>query len=154
MDTGYIICTTPRSGSTLLCTLLEATKQAGHPWSFYHEPHFMQEWADAWGLPEAAIVPPTDYDKAYLEATIAAGRGSTSLFGIVYETFEQRPAATVHYICVALGVEPPDPTMITPAVAKLADDINQKWIARYRADEGHHENATRGRMSAFYPSST
>lgn len=256
VNTGYIICTTPRSGSTLLCTLLEATKQTGQPDSFYHEPHLMQEWADAWGLPDAGIVPPTDYDKAYLEATIAAGRGSTSLFGmrlqqaympplaatlarlypdlqsdaerferafgslrylhltrldkvaqavslvkarqsglwhrhadgserervasaadpvydpaaieaevasltradrawsawfaqeqieplrIIYETFGQRPAATVQYVCVALGVEPPDSMTITPVVAKLADGINQNWIARFRADERHDEHTT------------
>ncbi len=53
----------------------------------------MQEWADAWGLPEAGIVPPTDYDKAYLEATIAAGRGSTSLFGMRLQHAYMSPLA-------------------------------------------------------------
>lgn len=80
MTTGYVICTTPRSGSTLLGTLLEATGRAGHPWSYYHEPRFMAEWAAAWGLPEGGT--PADRDAAYLRAAIAAGRGGSGLFAM------------------------------------------------------------------------
>ena len=80
MTAGYVLCTTPRSGSTLLATLLEATGRAGHPWSYYHEPHFMAEWTAAWSLP--AIGTPTERDAAYLRATIAAGRGDTGLFAM------------------------------------------------------------------------
>ena len=248
MTNGYIVCTTPRSGSTLLCSLLEATGQAGHPWSFYHQPNFMQEWAETWGLPEAGTMPPDDHDSAYLKATVAAGRGSTSLFGmrlqqtylaplaatlarlyptassdterfesafgslryvhltrldkvaqavslvkarqsglwhrhadgserersgpaaepiydagairaevanltradqawndwfeaeqveplrLTYETFAQRPVATVYDICAALGVDQSALATIIPAVAILADDISLEWTARYRAD--------------------
>jgi len=79
---GYIICTTPRSGSTLLCRLLGATGRAGQPDSFYHEPAFMQEWADAWGVAAPGAEPAATRDLDYLRAAIAAGRGDTGLFGM------------------------------------------------------------------------
>ena len=34
----YILCTSPRSGSTMLCSLLAATGCAGRPASYFHEP--------------------------------------------------------------------------------------------------------------------
>ncbi|MQQ06857.1 sulfotransferase [Epibacterium sp. SM1979] len=34
---AYFICTSPRSGSTLLCKLLSASGCAGHPKSYFHE---------------------------------------------------------------------------------------------------------------------
>ena len=248
MIDGYVVCTTPRSGSTLLCSLLEATGQAGHPWSFYHKSEFMQEWAEVWGLPKAGTVSSNEYNAAYLRATIAAGRGVTALFGmrlqqaylaplaamlarlhptarsdserfklafgslryvhltrddkvaqavslvkarqsglwhrnadgserersgpaaepvydadairaevtnvtradlawsqwfknerieplrITYETFAQRPVATIFDICAVFGVELPDIATVTPMVAKLADGVNLEWAARYRTD--------------------
>jgi LPS sulfotransferase NodH len=80
--TSYIICTTPRSGSTLLCTLLAATARAGRPDSFYHAPHIMQQWADAWGLSDARPGSSMEYDAAYLAATLCEGRGDTPVFGM------------------------------------------------------------------------
>ncbi|MBT6203829.1 MAG: sulfotransferase, partial [Rhodospirillaceae bacterium] len=35
---SYVICTSPRSGSTLLCSLLAATGLAGNPCSHFHDP--------------------------------------------------------------------------------------------------------------------
>ena len=35
---SYVICTSPRSGSTLLCKLLAATGVSGNPESYFHEP--------------------------------------------------------------------------------------------------------------------
>lgn len=81
MMAGYVLCTTPRSGSTLLCDLLAATGRAGRPQSFYHRPRFMREWAQAWGLSGTATSP-AEQDAAYLRAAIAAGRGGTPVFGM------------------------------------------------------------------------
>ena len=47
---GYIICGTPRTGSTLLCNLLASTKKTGNPDSFYGR-KFMPAWAEEWRLP-------------------------------------------------------------------------------------------------------
>ena len=73
---ALIICATPRSGTTLLCDLLAETGVTGTPNSFYREEsrdHFMREfsvWAGA------------DFDRRYLDAVRAEGRGGTDLFSM------------------------------------------------------------------------
>ena len=78
---SYIICATPRTGSTLLCDLLAATGVAGAPDSF-----FMRDvdpvWAECWGLPGRAGRSEADYAAAYLQAAIRAGTGQTGIFGL------------------------------------------------------------------------
>ncbi|MDQ7247462.1 Stf0 family sulfotransferase [Dongia sedimenti] len=82
MSKSYFICTTPRSGSTLLCRLLEATGRTGNPDSFYHRAEFMREWAEAWGLPDAGAVSQSAFDIAYLAGAIKAGKAGTEVFGL------------------------------------------------------------------------
>jgi trehalose 2-sulfotransferase len=82
MITSYIICTTPRSGSTLLCKLLASTKRTGSPNSFYHRAEFMHEWATEWHLPDASMVPKNDFEVAYLAAAVRAGKAGTEIFGL------------------------------------------------------------------------
>ena len=41
----------------------------------------MREWAAEWGLPDESKLG-ANYDKAYLEATITAGKGGTPIFGM------------------------------------------------------------------------
>jgi trehalose 2-sulfotransferase len=78
---SYIICATPRTGSTLLCDLLAATGVAGAPDSF-----FMRDpgpvWAERWGLPDRAGRSQEEYAAAYLQAAIQAGQGQTGIFGL------------------------------------------------------------------------
>lgn len=80
MYDGYILCGTPRTGSTLLCDLLAATGVAGKPDSF-----FMREvdpvWARDWGLPVRDGAAPGS-DAALLAAVIRAGTGDTGVFGL------------------------------------------------------------------------
>lgn len=52
MPAGYILCGTPRSGSTLLCGLLNAAGQMGAPDSVFRR-QILSRWAREWGLPEA-----------------------------------------------------------------------------------------------------
>ena len=47
--TSYILCGTPRTGSTLLCSLLASTKVAGLPESYFREPD-QDEWATRFGV--------------------------------------------------------------------------------------------------------
>ncbi|MEV0716492.1 Stf0 family sulfotransferase [Asanoa sp. NPDC050611] len=47
---AYLICGTPRTGSTLLCGLLRDTGVAGRPESYFRLPG-EQLWADRWHLP-------------------------------------------------------------------------------------------------------
>ena len=81
MPDSYIICATPRTGSTLLCDLLAATKIAGNPDSF-----FMRDvdpvWAKRWGLPERAGRSEAAYAAAFLQAVLKTGKAGTDIFGL------------------------------------------------------------------------
>jgi len=246
---GYIICGTPRSGSTLLCNLLASAKTAGNPDSFYGR-QFMSAWAHEWHLPGRDAMSERDFNIAYLKAAIAAGKGGTGIFGlrlmqenldelsaildqvfpqlpsdrarlerafgrilyihlsredklaqaislvkaeqtglwhiapdgteierlsppkepqydfarisrevmelesydaawnswfdaqgieplrIGYESLSATPAAALIGICEALGVQSPDARELSPGVAKLADEISQDWMRRYRSEIG------------------
>jgi LPS sulfotransferase NodH len=78
---GYIICGTPRTGSTLLCNLLASTKKTGNPDSFYGR-KFMPAWAQEWRLPDRDTMSERDFNIAYLNAAVAAGTGGTGIFGL------------------------------------------------------------------------
>lgn len=78
---AYVICTAPRSGSTLLCHLLAASGVAGRPQSYFHEPS-VASWAAELAAPPA----PRADDLAFLRAVVAAavdeGRAGGALFGL------------------------------------------------------------------------
>lgn len=80
MPDAYIICGTPRTGSTLLCRLLKSAG-AGDPDSFFGR-RFISEWAEGWGLPEAESMSPEAFARVYLDAAIKAGKGGTDVFGL------------------------------------------------------------------------
>ena len=46
---SYILCGTPRTGSTFLCSLLSSTGVLGHPESYFREPDEAM-WAERFGL--------------------------------------------------------------------------------------------------------
>ncbi len=81
MFDGYNICGTPRTGSTLLCNLLASTKRTGNPDSFYGR-RFMSAWAEEWRLPARDTMNERDFNIAYLNAALAAGKGGTGIFGL------------------------------------------------------------------------
>ncbi|TGT36983.1 Stf0 sulfotransferase [Mesorhizobium sp. M8A.F.Ca.ET.165.01.1.1] len=81
MFDGYIICGTPRTGSTLLCKLLAATGTTGDPHSFYRRQD-VSEWAQDWGLPDRDTMGEREFQLAYLNAAIGAGKGDTEIFGL------------------------------------------------------------------------
>lgn len=78
---AYIICATPRTGSTLLCDLLASTGRTGAPDSFFSR-KFMLWWADQWGVPPAETLGEPAFSKAYLASAIRAGKGGTGMFGL------------------------------------------------------------------------
>ena len=88
---AYIICSTARSGTTLLCAMLAETGVAGRPDSFFRQVS-LSDWATDWGL-----APGGGIDAAYLAATIEEGRGGTDLFGMRLMAPDRAPA------CAALG---------------------------------------------------
>ena len=77
---SYVLCGTPRSGSTLLCDLLESTGVAGRPASYFRR-ESIPRWAGRLNVAVADDAPGVDFDRHYLEAVVKHGRGETELFG-------------------------------------------------------------------------
>ena len=75
--TSYLICATPRSGSTLLCGLLASTEVAGRPESYFRAPD-QQSWADRWTVSRRADGS-IDY-RAFVRAARAAGSTPNGVF--------------------------------------------------------------------------
>ncbi|MEQ7129227.1 Stf0 family sulfotransferase [Actinopolymorpha sp. B11F2] len=84
---SYLICATPRTGSTLLCGLLKSSGVAGRPASYFNR-RGLHDYADDW-----RIARPRDgrIDEAYVRAALAAGRTSNGVFGgrIMAETLPE-----------------------------------------------------------------
>lgn len=78
---SYILCTSPRSGSTLLCKLLSATGVAGHPGSHFHEPS-QEAWLAYFGLPVVAGEAEPVTLRRVFAAAIHKGRGGTDVYGL------------------------------------------------------------------------
>lgn len=74
---SYLICATPRSGSTLLCGLLTSSGVAGRPASYFNR-RGLHDYAVNW-----RITRPRDgrIDDAYVRAALAAGRTPNGVFG-------------------------------------------------------------------------
>ena len=68
---SYLVCATPRSGSTLLCEALASTGLAGHP-AEYFLPKDYEHWCDEWGV--------RGYE-ALIDRALLAGTTSNGVFG-------------------------------------------------------------------------
>ncbi len=78
---SYIICATPRSGSTLLCEMLSATGLAGRPNSYFREQD-ISWWADRWGVARPNGLEDADFDRSYVNAMTREGSANTGVFGL------------------------------------------------------------------------
>lgn len=78
---AYVICTSPRSGSTLLCKLLAVTGTAGDPGSYFHR-DTVAEWLAYFQLAPAPGASPTATLASVFEAALAKGRAGTGIFGL------------------------------------------------------------------------
>ena len=83
----YVICTSPRSGSTLLCGLLAATGIAGAPQSYFHRPS-VEAWCRELDVPEEGHASP----RARLAAVVAAARRKGSAGTPIFGLRLQRPS--------------------------------------------------------------
>ena len=76
---SYVLCGTPRTGSTLLCGLLCSTGVLGRPESYFREPD-EAAWAARFGLAtESGRV--RDY-RAFVKAALSAGTSNNGVFGV------------------------------------------------------------------------
>ena len=78
---SYIVCATPRSGSTLLCDLLTETGVAGQPHSYFRRED-ISWWAEQFGVSTVNWRNEHDFDQAYLAAVLRQGTGGTRVFGL------------------------------------------------------------------------
>lgn len=78
---SYIICTAPRSGSTLLCRLLAATGRSGNPGSYFHTPS-LDGWLGDYDLNREAFASDLDAAAAVFVAARADGEAGTGVFGL------------------------------------------------------------------------
>jgi LPS sulfotransferase NodH len=97
---AYIICTAPRSGSTLLCRMLKATGIAGDPSSLFYRPA-IDDWADRLGVPAEGRTE-RDHLAALIAAALERGRGGTPVFGL------RQQRASFAYLCEKLAVLHPE----------------------------------------------
>jgi trehalose 2-sulfotransferase len=84
---SYLICGTPRTGSTLLGSLLASTGVAGRPESYFREPD-KARWARELGVP---IHPDGSFDyRRFVDAAVRAGSTPNGVFGarIMWGTME------------------------------------------------------------------
>jgi LPS sulfotransferase NodH len=78
---SYILCGTPRSGSTLLCGMLAATGVAGRPNSYFREQNIL-DWARDWGVQPPKGPADVDFDRSYIAAMLREGSAGTGVFGL------------------------------------------------------------------------
>lgn len=78
---SYIICTTPRSGSTLLCKLLARTKIAGDPDSHFHGT-LLKGWLDDYGLQVTDFATEREAISSVFQRALVRGKGNTDIFGL------------------------------------------------------------------------
>lgn len=78
---SYVICTTPRSGSTLLCELLAATGKAGHPESYFHSAS-ISDWLINFNLTPENYSTDNNVLSAIFDAARERGTGNTGIFGL------------------------------------------------------------------------
>lgn len=83
----YLICSTPRTGSTLLCSLLKATGVAGIPQSYFRKQD-LRRWAKLWGISSENGI--FDFNE-YVRAAIRAGQSDNGIFAarIMWETLDE-----------------------------------------------------------------
>lgn len=77
---SYIICTAPRSGSTMLCRMLSATGHSGNPGSYFHTPS-LHGWLSDYDLTREAYASDLDAVAAVFAAAKAEGEAGTGVFG-------------------------------------------------------------------------
>ncbi|MCA9930706.1 MAG: hypothetical protein KC419_19610, partial [Anaerolineales bacterium] len=69
---SYMICATPRSGSTLLCEALRNTGLAGNP-DEYFGPMHVARWTEKWQ---------TQSEKEYFARVLVHGSGENGVWGV------------------------------------------------------------------------
>lgn len=98
---AYILCTSPRSGSTMLCQMLRDTGIAGDPGSFFHRPT-VEGWADALGISVSTQDDRPTRIRRSVDAMLPVGRGGTGIFAMRLQAHSRER------FCAAMAALAPD----------------------------------------------
>ena len=127
----YLLCSTPRTGSTLLCGLLESTGVAGHPASYFRRPD-EDAFAAQWAIPRPSAG--TSGYADFLNAALATGTTDNGVFAarIMWGTLEE--------LVERLGTTFPDVAgddldLLNQTFARPGSstcDVTMSWVRRCR----------------------
>ena len=136
MVDGYVICATPRSGSTVFCQYLASTGVAGVPASYFRKED-LHEYAEHWQI----LRPDGSHDFAdYLAATHQAGSTDNGVLAlrIMWSTLGE---VTAHLSRLYPDLAGNELAMLEKAFGRLKfvylrrDDVVAQAISLYRASE-------------------
>ncbi|MEV6344795.1 Stf0 family sulfotransferase [Actinoplanes sp. NPDC051851] len=139
MTDAYLVCATPRTGSSLLLGLLESTGVCGHPQSYFRAPD-RPLWAARWGLA------PDHRPAEFLAAARRAGTTPNGVFGakLMWGALDEVPIdGDVRYLSLTRD------DVVAQAVSWLRADQTGLWYAGGNGEiSGLHLT---GREPAFDP---
>ena len=134
---SYLICATPRTGSSLLCGLLDSTGVAGHPESWFRR-QGERELAARWGVadPSQGALGYADY----LRAAVAAGSTANGVFAarIMWGTMDE---VTAHLAPAYPGQAGSDSGLLTAALGRTRfvylrrGDVVAQAVSLLRAEQ-------------------
>lgn len=78
---AYVLCSNPRSGTTLLCDLLRQTGVAGAPNSFFRQKS-LSDWCADWGMTGQIDPLDRDFSNRFFKAMHRAGTDTSETFGL------------------------------------------------------------------------
>lgn len=110
---SYVICTTPRSGSSFLCEMLQSTDVAGRPDEyFWNPPAGHEQWSD-------------DEYRAYVEQIRQAGTTLNGVFGVklMWGYFDE-VVARLAALTGQAGSSPPE------ILATVFSNLKYVWLTR------------------------
>lgn len=114
-QTSYIICATPRSGSTLLCEALKNTSLAGIP-DEYFGPMHVSRWNDQWH---------TKSDAEYVRKTLETGTTPNGVFGVKIMNVYWN-----HFINQLQNAQNQNECPIPQLVSSIFPNVHYIWITR------------------------
>lgn len=152
MPDNYLICATPRTGSTLLCQYLSSTEVAGRPHSYFRKQD-MASWAKGWRI----LKENGSYDFAeYLIAARAAASTENGVIAIrvMWESLKEivGELAILYPNCLHR-----DMTLLEEAFGRLRfiylcrNDIVAQAISLYRAEQTGYWHTVEGQKPEQHP---
>lgn len=78
---SYVLCSNPRSGTTLLCDMLARTGVAGQPDSFFRVKN-LPDWCADWQITRQIDPFDPHFTETYFAAMCRAGQGDGDVFGL------------------------------------------------------------------------